>query len=110
MASVAARSLATAPRRCAASTQPIITAPSRISTATASTMTAMTGREASSEGGTAAGLGSTVAAAMAVKCMPQMATVRIRAARAPRFRSGLRPMASRARPPKTTPITREATT
>ncbi len=110
MALVAARSLATAPRLCAASTKPTIAAPSRISVATASTIPAMTGREASSAGGAAAGLGTIVAAAMAVKCMPQMARVRVRAAKAPRHTPGLGPAASRARPAKTPPITRDATT
>ncbi len=48
--------------------------------------------------------------AMAVKCMPQIATVRVSDARMPRRRSGLRPMASRASAPNITPIASEAIT
>ncbi len=110
MAFVAARSLAMALRRCTASTQPIIAAPSMIKVATARTTTATTGREATSAGGGAAGLGRIVTAAMAVKCMPQMARVRIRAAKAPRRRPGLGPAVKSARAANATPITTEAMT
>ncbi len=47
---------------------------------------------------------------MAVKCMPQMARVRIKAAKAPRRRPGLGPAVKSARAANATPITTEAMT
>ncbi len=110
MASVATRSFDSAPCRFLDSMAVIPAAQVSTIRATTQIIRAICGRSASAAGTLASGSGRMETAAMAVKCMPTMASTNRPVPAAPRFRSGSRPAANSDAIASPMPITIEAVT